>query len=69
MLVDVLANLRFSSAYLVQSFEVTNTINCPVRENERWMRQNFPFGSHCPVNISVVLQFWGKKEKEVSKKT
>lgn len=67
MLVDVSANLCFSSAYLVQSFEVPNTINCPVRENERWMRQNFPYISHCPVNILVVLQLWGKKEKEASK--
>lgn len=67
MLVDVSANLCFSSAYLVQSFEVPNTIKCPIRENERWMGQNFPPSFRCPVNILVVLQLWGKKEKEASK--
>lgn len=35
MLVDVSANLCFSPAYLVQSFEVPNTIKCPVRRQNK----------------------------------
>lgn len=68
MLVDVSANLCFSSAYLVQSFEVPNRIKCPVRrENKRWLGQNFPSSCHCPVNVLVAPQLWGKNEKEASK--